>query len=96
MRRVRCGRKPYSIFAIILLVFVFTVVGLSVGLFVGHRLGKGSSVPIPTAAPTAPPPSPQSKQFNWGDRVRVNGKEVDVFSWIDDVMTEDNIRNNLE
>lgn len=86
-------------------VFVFLAVGLAVGLFLGYSLGKkSSSAESPTCTPnpdipmtTGPPPPPviHLKEFEWGDRVNVSGKEINVLDWFDDVMTEENIKNNL-
>lgn len=34
--------------------------------------------------------------FVWGDKVNISGQEVEVINWFDDVMTADNIKNNLK
>ena len=34
--------------------------------------------------------------FIWGDKVNISGLEVEVINWFDDVVTADNIKNNLK
>ena len=36
-----------------------------------------------------------SVKFNWGDKVMVDGQEVETLKWFDDVLTADNIKTNL-
>jgi hypothetical protein len=83
--------------------FIFLAIGLAVGLAIGHSIGKGSSkcsdCPEPVTTPpvtTHPPPANISREYKWGDKVKVDGKDVKVVDWVDGIMQEDNIRNNLE
>ena len=95
--RTACGAKATCILGTLLAMFVFLAVGLAVGLFVGHSLGKRSStVPDCPEPVTPPPPSNQSRQYKWGDKVKVGGKDVNAVDWIDDVMQADNIKNYLK
>ena len=36
-----------------------------------------------------------SVKFDWGDKVMVDGQEVETLKWFDNVLTADNIKNNL-
>ena len=36
-----------------------------------------------------------SVKYNWGDKVMVDGQEVETLKWFDDILTADNIKNNL-
>ena len=105
--RTICGAKATCILGMLLAMFVFLAVGLAVGLFVGHSIGKRSSdsskCSEPTTQPpvtrhpvTVPPPANMSRQYKWGDKVKMGEKEVNVVDWVDDVMQAENIRNNLE
>ena len=80
--------------------FVFLAIGLSVGLSVGHSIGKGSSqgpeCPEPSTTPPPPTPSNYSRQYKWGDKLTVDGKEVNAVDWVDGIMNADNIKNYLE
>lgn len=85
--------------------FVFLAIGLAVGLSVGHSIGKGSSTcsacpePVtspPVTQPSPPPPANMSREYKWGDKVKVDGKDVNVVDWVDGIMQAGNIRNNLE
>ena len=82
--------------------FVFLAIGLAVGLAVGHSIGKGSSKcsePVtspPVTQPSPPPPANMSREYKWGDKVKVNGKDVNVVDWVDGIMQADNIKSNLE
>ena len=92
-----CGAKATCILGALLAMFVFLAIGLAVGLFVGHSLGKGSSNGSNCPEPvTPPPPSNQSRQYKWGDKVKVGGKDVNAVDWVDDVMQADNIKNYLK
>ena len=79
---------------------VSLAVGLAIGMFIGHSLGIGSSTAnCPSSSTTtAPPPSPSEHkgEFNWGDWVNIGGQTASALDWFDDVMTAENIRNNLE
>ena len=105
--RTICGAKATCILGMLLAMFVFLAVGLAVGLFVGHSIGKRSSDsskclepttqhPVTQHLVTIPPPANMSRQYNWGDKVKVGEKEVNVVDWVDGVMQAENIRNNLE
>ena len=82
--------------------FVFLAIGLAIGLAVGHSIGRESSKcsePVtssPVTQPSPPPPANMSREYKWGDKVKVNGKDVNVVDWVDGIMQADNIKNNLE
>ena len=87
-----CGTKLSCALGILLAMFTCLAIGLAVGLFVGQSIGKRSShSECPSPTPDAP-----TSTFNWGDKANVKGQEVNVLDWFDDIMTEENIKNNLE
>ena len=90
-------------FIITLIIFVLVLaifaVSFTVGLFVGRNIEKGrnscqtttTTMPVPT-----PTPSPSVvTHYNWGDKVEMNGRQVDVLSWLDENMSANNMKNNL-
>ena len=91
--RASCGVKATCVLGTLLAMFVFLAIGLSVGLFVGHSIGKGSSE---GPEPSPPAPSNLSRQYNWGDKAKVNGKEVNAVDWVDGIMKAENIKNYLK
>ena len=93
--RTVCGAKATCVLGTLLAMFVFLAIGLAVGLFVGHSIGKGS--PKSSECPvTPPPPANLSRQYKWGDKIKVDGKDVNAVDWVDGIMQADNIRNYLE
>ncbi len=66
---------------------------LSIGIFVGYSLAALSAMETPTCQETTPT---AAAKFDWGDKVNLSGQEVEVINWFDDVMTADNIKNNLK
>lgn len=73
------------------------LVALSIGIFVGYSLSILSAMWIwPTCQKEEVSTPTAAIKFNWGDKVDINGQEVEVINWFDDVMTADNIKNNLK
>ena len=85
-----CGSKASCALGVLLAMLTSLAVGLAVGLFVGQSIGKRSS------HSECPSPTPDATTFNWGDKANINGQEVNVLDWFDDIMTEENIKKNLE
>lgn len=86
------GATP--IFSRDLIMAVLLLVALSIGIFVGYSLSFLSAMEIPTCQEAEVPIT--TVTFNWGDKVTISGQEVEVINWFDDVMTADNIKNNLK
>jgi hypothetical protein len=73
------------------------LVVLSIGIFVGYSLRALSAIEMPTCQEAeVTTPTAAAAKFDWGDKVNISGQEVKVINWFDDVMTADNIKNNLK
>ena len=68
---------------------------LTIGIFVGYSLGILSAMEMPTCQEAEVTTPTDTATFIWGDKVNISGQEVEVINWFDDVMTDDNIKNNL-
>ena len=69
---------------------------LSTGVFVGYSIGILTAMETPSCQQAeVTTPTVAAVKFNWGDRVNISGEEVEVINWFDDIITADNINNNL-
>ena len=76
-------------FGFIVLTVTLSVMALTVGLFMGYSFNSLSIMRCSKTFPSA-------LMFNWGDKVNINGQKVEVINWFDDIMTADNIKNNIK
>ena len=98
-KRSSINSKAWCMRVLFLAVFIILfVISFSIGFFAGH--GVGTSAASKNSCPTSPPSSlptsaPTLARYNWGDRVDINGDQVDVLSWLDENMSANNMKNNL-
>ena len=67
------------------------IVSLCIGMLLGYHVHNFCSWMMMYKIST----TSSSVKYNWGDKVMVNGQEVETLKWFDDVLTADNIKNNL-
>ena len=71
----------------VLKIIVSLCIGMLLGYYVHYFCSWKMMYKISTMS--------SSVKFNWGDKVMVDGQEVETLKWFDDVLTADNIKDNL-